>query len=52
MAKHRDNHLGSMAIHYAAKTGNRYLIEKLMLDFTADPIDKTSDKKTVIHCAA
>ena len=37
MAEHRDTHMGSQAIHLAAATGNRYMIEVLMLDFEGDP---------------
>lgn len=33
--------MGSQAIHLAAATGNRYMIEVLMLDFEGDPYEKT-----------
>ena len=52
MAKHRDSHMGSQAIHLAAATGNRYLIEVLMLDFEGDPYLNTMGNQTVMHCAA
>lgn len=41
MAQHRDKHMGSQAIHLAAATGNRWIIEVLMLDFEGDPYEKT-----------
>ena len=41
MAEHRDSHMGSQAIHLAAATGNRYMIEVLMLDFQGDPYERT-----------
>lgn len=41
MAQHRDSHMGSQAIHLAAATGNRYMIEVLMLDFEGDPYENT-----------
>lgn len=41
MAQHRDSHMGSQAIHLAAATGNRYMIEVLMLDFEGDPYEST-----------
>ena len=52
MAEHRDKHMGSQAIHLAAATGNRYLIEVLMLDFEGDPYLNTMGNQTVMHCAA
>ena len=52
MAQHRDEHMGSQAIHLAAAQGNRYMIEVLMLDFDADPFEMTLGDQTVIHCAA
>ena len=33
--------MGSQAIHLAAATGNRYMIEVLMLDFEGDPYELT-----------
>ena len=41
MSSHRDSHMGSQAIHLAAATGNRYMIEVLMLDFEGDPYERT-----------
>ena len=52
MAQHRDSHMGSQAIHLAAATGNRYMIEVLMLDFGGDPDQHTLGDQTVMHCAA
>lgn len=44
--------MGSQAIHLAAATGNRYMIETLMLEFMGDPYEKTLGDQTVMHCAA
>jgi hypothetical protein len=33
MANHRDAHLGSQAIHLAATTGNKFIIDTLMEEF-------------------
>ena len=52
LAKHRSKGKGTQAIHIAAATGNRYIIEVLMLDFESDPYELTSSNQTVIHCAA
>lgn len=52
MARHRDAHMGSQAIHLAAANGNRYIIEVLMLDFEGDPQELTGSHQTVMHCAA
>ena len=52
LAQHRDKYIGSQAIHLAAATGNRYIIEVLMLDFESDPYELTVGNQTVIHCAA
>jgi hypothetical protein len=52
MAEHRDAHMGSQAIHLAAATGNRLLIEMLMIEFGGDPWEKTLGLQTVMHCAA
>ena len=42
LAKHREQAMGSQAIHLAAATGNRYIIEVLLLDFESDPYELTS----------
>ena len=42
LAQHRDKDIGSQAIHLAAATGNRYIIEVLMLDFESDPYELTT----------
>ena len=52
MAEHRDQHMGSQAIHLAAATAKRYMIEVLMLDFDGDPYKNTLGNQTVMHCAA
>ena len=52
LASHRDNEMGSQAIHLAAATGNRYIIEVLLLDFESDPYELTTGNQTVIHCAS
>ena len=44
--------MGSQAIHLAAATGNRYMIECLMLAFDSDPFEMTMGNQTVMHCAA
>ena len=44
--------MGSQAIHLAAATGNRYMMEVLMLDFEGDPFEMTLGNQTVMHCAA
>ena len=44
--------MGSQAIHLAAATGNRYIIEVLLLDFESDPYELTTGNQTVIHCAS
>ena len=44
--------MGSQAIHLAAATGNRYIIEVLMLAFESDPYENTLGNQTVMHCAA
>ena len=36
----------------AAATGNRYIIEVLMLEFEGDPFENTLGHQTVMHCAA
>lgn len=41
MAKHRDAHMGSQAIHLAATTGNRMIIETILGDFFADMNETT-----------
>lgn len=52
MAHHKEKQMGCMAIHLAAATGNRTLIEVLMKEFLADPREKTKGHQTVMHCAA
>jgi len=52
MARHRDSHMGSQAIHMAAAAGNRSMIETLMRDFESNPSEKTLANQTVMHCAA
>ena len=44
--------MGSQAIHLASASGNRYIIEVLMLDFDGDPFELTSGNQSVMHCAA
>ena len=41
LAQHRDSEMGSQAIHLAAATGNRYIIEVCMLDFESNPNENT-----------
>jgi len=53
MVRHRDSHLGSQAIHFAATTGNRTIIDILINEFHADYHETTSEgKQTIHHCAA
>ena len=52
LAQHKEQVMGSQAIHLAAATGNRYIIEVLLLDFESDPYELTTNNQTVIHCAA
>ena len=52
LAQHRETSMGSQAIHLAAATGNRYIIEVLMLEFEGDPFENTDGNQTVMHCAA
>ena len=53
MVTHRDAHLGSMAIHFAAATGKDEVIQILVRDFDADVADLTSEtQQSVMHCAA
>jgi hypothetical protein len=52
LGKHRDSHMGAQAIHLAAATGNRFIIDLLIDRYGADPREKTSFQQTVIHCAA
>jgi hypothetical protein len=42
MVNHRDNHIGSQAIHYAAACGRRDIIETLRIEFGADVLQITS----------
>jgi ankyrin repeat protein len=49
---HKEAHLGSKAIHFAAASGKREIIEMLIHDFGANIHDVTEHKLTVIHCAA
>ena len=52
LLKHRYIKMRSQAIHLAAATGNRYIIEVLMLKFESDPYKNTLGYQTVMHCAA
>lgn len=52
MVSYRDGKLGSQALHFASTTGNRELIEILLLQYSADLHDVTLGKQTVHHCAA
>ncbi len=47
MAEHRDAHMGSQAIHLAATTGNKTIIECLLTDYFSDPCALTNGKQTV-----
>lgn len=37
MAEHRDSHMGSQAVHLAATTGKKIIVECLLTDYFADP---------------
>jgi hypothetical protein len=52
MAKYRDVHIGSQALHLAATTGNTVILETLLNEYSADLHDTTLGKQTVHHCAA
>ena len=52
IVNHKDAHLGSKAIHFAAASGKREIIEMLIHDFGANIHDMTENKQTVIHCAS
>ena len=52
MSKHRDAHMGSQAIHLAATTGNRQIIETVLQAYYADMHETTLGRQTVHHCAA
>lgn len=42
LGKQRDSHMGAQAIHLAAATGNRFIIDLLIEKYGADPREKTS----------
>jgi len=52
MASNRDTLLGSQAIHLAAVTGNKFLIETLIKEYQANYKENTLGKQNVIHLAA
>lgn len=52
LAEHRDDLTGVQAIHLAAASGNRTVIELLIEQYGSDPREKTTMGQTVLHCAA
>lgn len=53
LVTHRDTNMGSQALHLAATTGNRKILNILVHEFEADPYERTSlSGQTVHHCAA
>jgi len=52
LVAHKDNHLGSKAIHFASASGKREIIEMLIHDFGANVYDVTDGKQNVLHIAA
>lgn len=52
LGKHRETHMGAQAIHLAAASGNRFIIDILIEKFGADSRSKTESGQTVLHCAA
>ena len=52
IVNHKDASVGMKAIHFAAASGKREIIEMLIHDFGANMHDVTEQKQTVIHCAS
>jgi len=52
LVQHKDSNTGSKAIHFAAASGHREVIEMLIHDFGANIHDLTEGRQTVVHCAA
>lgn len=52
LGEHRDSHNGCQAIHLAAASGNRKIIDTLIEKYGANPKELTTMNQTVIHCAA
>jgi ankyrin repeat protein len=52
VVNHKDAHIGSKAIHFAAASGKREVIEMLIYDFGASIHELTEGRQSVIHIAA
>ena len=52
IVNHKDQHIGSKAIHFAAASGKREVIEMLIYDFGANIHELTEGNQSVIHIAA
>ena len=52
LGEHRDSHNGAQAIHLAAASGNRKIIDTLIEKYGANPKELTTMNQNVIHCAA
>ena len=52
LVKHKEETMGSQAIHYAAACGRRDIIEIMIRDFGAQEIDLTTENQSVLHCAS